>query len=52
MTNLPFSDRIFADLLTLSAKKRKEKPLTIWSGLPVVPADPVSIPVLISACRA
>jgi hypothetical protein len=32
MAAIPFPDRIFADLLALLAEKRKEKPLTIWSG--------------------
>ncbi|KZD00681.1 hypothetical protein TH47_07195 [Thalassospira sp. MCCC 1A02803] len=32
MAAIPSPDRLFADLLALLAKKRKEKPLTIWSG--------------------
>jgi hypothetical protein len=38
MAAVPFPDRIFADLLALLAEKRKEKPLTIWSGFFAVSA--------------
>jgi hypothetical protein len=31
MAAVPFPDRIFAHLLALLTRKRKEKPLTIWS---------------------
>jgi len=33
MAALPSLARRFADLITLLAKKRKEKPLSGWSGL-------------------